>query len=73
MNFGKIISVIKAWENKVSEKYPLKIILAVCVIVILWQLYTIRLEMSKTQSDLSWLRNILNSLSGESTLSGKAR
>jgi len=41
MNLTKIISTIKVWENKIFEKYPIRTILIICVIVILWQLSTV--------------------------------
>jgi len=65
MNLIKIVSDIKNWENKISEKYPLKTILAICIIVILYQLSTISSDLRSIKSDLWSIESDVSSIESD--------
>lgn len=58
MDWKQMTANIVAWEEKVSKLYPLKIVFAVCVILILWQLSSIKEELRSVKRelrDVSWV------------------
>ncbi len=61
MNWKQMKTNIVAWESRMVEVYPLKIILAVCMIVILWQLSSIRKEFRKELRRVDWEVSTINS------------
>lgn len=60
MELNKIISSIKTWEKKVFEKCPMKTILAICIIVVLYQLNVIQSEVSSIERDVSSIESKLS-------------
>ena len=57
MNWKQMKADIVAWEEKMAKGYPVKIILAICLLVILWQLNSTRKELRTTKRELwnvSW-------------------
>ncbi len=65
MNLKKVISGLKNWENKISEKYPLKTILAICIIVILYQFSTIGSDLRSIKSDVSSIESDVSSVKSD--------
>ncbi len=65
MNFTKIVSDVKTWESKISEKYPLKIFLAFCIVVILCWLGGVRSDVSSIKRDVSWIESDVSSIKSD--------
>lgn len=59
---GVIIGNIKIWENKICEEYPIKTILAVCIIVLLCQLNALRSDVSSIEWDVSSIESEVSSM-----------
>jgi len=53
MKITHFFFVIKIWENKISDTIPLKTILAICIIVMINQLNSLKSEVASIQSDVS--------------------
>lgn len=63
--FKKIISIIKVWGNKICEVFPIKTILAVCIIVVLYQLNEIQSDLWSIESDVSSMQHDVSSIQSE--------
>ena len=72
MNISKCLAVIKNLENNIWEKYPLKTILFICIIVVLCQLKAVKSDVSSIESDVSsiqseiiWIQGDISSIKSE--------
>lgn len=66
IDFSKVMSAIKLWEDKISVKLPFKTVLTICVIVILWQLSVLKDEIYSIKREVS----VPSSLGGLGSLGG---
>ncbi len=65
MNIMKIVSAVKAWEDKIFEKYPIKTILVIFIIVGFYQLNAIRSEISSIEWDVSSIQSYVSSIESD--------
>ena len=62
---GLIVGTIKVWENRFCELLPIKTILAVCIIVILYQLNAIKSDVTSIERDVSSIEWKVSSIENE--------
>ena len=61
-SLGTIVGSIKVWENKICEVFPIKTILAVCIIVVLNQLNAIKSDVTSIEWDVSSIESDVSSI-----------
>ena len=59
---GIIVGVIKVWENKICEAFPIKTILVVCIIVVLCRLNAIKSGVNSIEWDVSSIQSEVSSI-----------
>ncbi len=60
-----IIGKIKVWKNKICEVFPIKTILAICIIVVLNQLSSIKTDVTSIEWDVSSIESDVSSIESD--------
>jgi hypothetical protein len=62
MNITHIISEIKTWDKKISEKIPMKAVLAICIIAVVIQHNSVNSKVSSLQREVSSMESEVASI-----------
>ena len=59
------IMVVNTWEKKILDKFPIRTILAICFIVVLYQLYEIQSAISLVEGHVSSMEYEVSSIKSD--------